>query len=87
MFLKLITDNAFDTSWGRVNHTAGALDVAQDLVRLLPADIYDKEARLLLKAEGINVIEVEDKTAWREACSPIVEEYTKGERDELIIKS
>ena len=32
-----------------------------------------------LKADGINVIEVEDKTPWIEACTDIVGQYTGGD--------
>ena len=32
-----------------------------------------------LKAQGINVIEIEDKTDWQAACKPIADEYAAGE--------
>lgn len=41
----------------------------------------EKENEVLeqLKADGRNIIEVEDKTQWQEACKPIVEQYATGE--------
>lgn len=36
-----------------------------------------------LKADGRNIIEVTDKTAWQEACKPIVEQYATGDLADL----
>ena len=38
-----------------------------------------KENKVLdeLKANGVNVVEVEDKTPWQEACKDIIESSTK----------
>ena len=41
----------------------------------------DDNARKLLEEEGCNIIDVEDKTPWQEACSKIVGDYTKGYED------
>jgi tripartite ATP-independent transporter DctP family solute receptor len=43
----------------------------------------DKENEVLeqLKADGVNVIEVEDKTPWQEAVKDVVTENTKGLED------
>jgi tripartite ATP-independent transporter DctP family solute receptor len=43
----------------------------------------DKENEVLeqLKADGVNVIEVEDKTPWQEAVQSVIEENTKGLED------
>ena len=40
-----------------------------------------KESEVLeqLKADGINVIEITDKTAWQEACKPIADQYATGD--------
>ena len=39
----------------------------------------DDEARALLEEEGCNIVDVEDKTPWQEACSAIVGQYTEGD--------
>ena len=31
------------------------------------------------KEQGINVIEISDKTAWQTACKPIADQYAAGE--------
>ena len=36
-----------------------------------------------LKADGINVIEIADKTDWQAACKPIAEEYAAGDLAEV----
>ena len=43
----------------------------------------DDEARQLLTEEGCNIIDVEDKAPWQEACSVIVGQYTEGELGDL----
>ena len=87
VFEVLITDNAFDTKLAE-NQQQVLLDASKICADYCQQISGDKEAEVIeqLKAEGVNVIEVEDKTAWREACSPIVEEYTKGELGELYNK-
>ena len=32
-----------------------------------------------LKSQGVNIIDVPDKTAWQEACKPIADEYATGD--------
>ena len=87
VFEVLITDNAFDTKLAE-NQQQVLLDASKICADYCQQISGDKEAEVIeqLKAEGVNFIEVEDKTAWREACSPIVEEYTKGELGELYNK-
>ena len=87
VFEVLITDNAFDTKLAE-NQQQVLLDASKICADYCQQISGDKEAEVIeqLKAEGVNVIEVEDKTAWREACAPIVEEYTKGELGELYNK-
>ena len=43
----------------------------------------DDEARALLESEGCDIIDVEDKTPWQEACSAIVGQFTEGELGDL----
>lgn len=47
------------------------------------ANSEKKENEVLeqLKAEGVNVIEVEDKTPWQEATKKVIEDNTKGYED------
>ena len=39
-----------------------------------------------LKADGVNVIEVTDKTPWVEACKPVIDEYASGDLADLYQK-
>lgn len=39
-----------------------------------------------LRAEGVNVIEVEDKAPWVEACSDVIAQYTTGDLADLYQK-
>ena len=43
----------------------------------------DEENRVLeeLKADGCNVVEVPDKTAWQEACAQVITDNTAGLED------
>ncbi|RKM53905.1 TRAP transporter substrate-binding protein [Butyrivibrio sp. X503] len=43
----------------------------------------DKEKEVLeqLKAENVNIVEVEDITPWQEAVKPVIEENTKGQEE------
>ncbi|MBP3855833.1 MAG: TRAP transporter substrate-binding protein [Ruminiclostridium sp.] len=34
-----------------------------------------------LREKNVNIVEVEDKTPWVEACRPVIEEYTSGNRE------
>ncbi|MBP5605590.1 MAG: TRAP transporter substrate-binding protein, partial [Ruminiclostridium sp.] len=34
-----------------------------------------------LREKGVNIVEVEDKTPWMEACRPTIEEHTKNNRE------
>ena len=35
------------------------------------------------RSRNINVIEIGDKSAWREVCSPVIQEYATGELADL----
>ena len=43
--------------------------------------LAEQEVLDALKAEGCNVVEVEDLTPWQEACKAVIEENTKGQED------
>ena len=79
----IITDNA----WGKLNEQQQgwimeAAKVAMEKNQAV-AQEKDDEARALLESEGCDIIDVEDKTPWQEACSAIVGDYTQGELGEL----
>lgn len=45
------------------------------------SETKENEVLEQLKADGVNVIEVEDKTPWQEATKKVIEENTKGYED------
>lgn len=77
----VITDNA----WNKL--TANQQEVIMEAGRLsqeFNASLSeDEENRVLeeLKADGCNVVEVPDKTAWQEACAQVITDNTAGLED------
>ena len=77
----VITDNA----WGKL--TAAQQEVlleAGKLAQAYNAEISaDAEAKVLeeLKADGVNVVDVTDKTPWAEACAKVIEENTASQAE------
>ena len=73
----MITNDAWDklTEAQQACVTAAA-DYAADFNANLSAS---KEAEVLdeLKANGVSVVDAEDKTPWQEACKDIIESSTK----------
>lgn len=47
------------------------------------SETIEKQALDTLKSQGVNVIEVADKTPWQEACQPIVDEYATGDLKDI----
>ncbi|MBQ9642679.1 MAG: TRAP transporter substrate-binding protein [Lachnospiraceae bacterium] len=80
----IMTSSAFDTKLTE-NQQAVILEASKIAADYCAEVSAEKEAEVIqqLKDEGINVIEIEDKTAWREACSPIVQEYLTGDLGDL----
>lgn len=80
----LITDAAFNDKLTE-NQRQVILDASKISADYCKEISGEKEASVIetLKAEGINVIEIEDKAAWRDACKPIVSEYIQGELGDL----
>ena len=75
----IITDNA----WSKLTEAqqdvimeaaAYAQQFNQEYVESAEQEVLDG-----LKADGVNVIEVEDKTPWVEACSDVIAQYTTGD--------
>lgn len=52
--------------------------IASDYCREV-SEQKENEVLEQLRADGRNIIEVEDKTLWQEACKPIVEQYATGD--------
>lgn len=79
----LISDNA----WNKLteNQQAAVMEAAAYAQQYNKEKIEATEQEILdqLIADGVNVIEVEDKTPWKEAVADIVEPYTTGELGEL----
>lgn len=75
----VITDNA----WAKLNEEQqNAIMEAAKFTMARNKEIAqekDDTALNLLLEEGCNVVEVEDKGPWQEACSKIVGEYTQGD--------
>ena len=79
----VVTDNAWaKLTEGQQNAIMEAAKVAMARNQEV-AQEKDDEARQLLTEEGCNIIDVEDKAPWQEACSAIVGQYTEGNLGEL----
>ena len=79
----VITDNAWaKLTENQQNAIMEAAKVAMARNQEI-AQQKDDEARQLLTEEGCNIIDVEDKAPWQEACSAIVGQYTEGELGDL----
>lgn len=77
----VISDNAWNKltpAQQEVIMEAGAY--AQEFNAQLSQSEEDKVLEEL-KAEGVTVIDVEDKTPWAEACQAVIEEYTASQAD------
>ena len=77
----VITDNAWNKlTANQQNVIMEAGKAAQEFNAGLSED---EENRVLeeLKAEGCNVVDVPDKTAWQEACAQVITDNTAGLED------
>ena len=77
----VITDNAWNKlTANQQNAIMEAGKAAQEFNASLSED---EENRVLeeLKAEGCNVVDVPDKTAWQEACAQVITDNTAGLED------
>lgn len=77
----IITDNAWNKlTANQQNAIMEAGKAAQEFNASLSED---EENRVLeeLKADGCNVVEVPDKTAWQEACAQVITDNTAGLED------
>lgn len=82
----VITDNAWDKLTKAqqdviMEAAAYAQQFNQQYVEGAEQEVLDG-----LKAEGVNVVEVEDKTPWVEACSDVIAQYTTGDLADLYQK-
>lgn len=74
-----------DASWNKLTANqqqviTDAGKIASDYCRQV-SEQKEQEALDTLKSQGINVITVDDKSAWQEACKPIADEYAKDYAD------
>ena len=73
------------TGWAKLNEQQQAwiMEAAQYASDFNAALSAEAEAKVLeeLKADGVTVVEVTDKTPWMEACADIIKESTKGLED------
>ena len=82
----IITDNA----WGKLteNQQKVIMEAAAYAQKFNQEYVEGAEQEVLdgLKADGINVIEVADKTPWAEACKPVIDQYASGDLADLYQK-
>ena len=81
--MTIITDKA----WNSLNEEQQgwileAGKTASDYCREV-SEQKEKEVLEQLKADGINVIDITDKTEWQAACKPIADEYAAGDLAEV----
>lgn len=82
----IITDNA----WNKLTEAQQdvIMEAAAYAQQFNQEYVEDAEQEVLdgLKADGVNVIEVTDKTPWAEACQSVIEQYTVGDLADLYQK-
>ncbi len=77
--MTIISDAAWEKlSEEQQNILIEAGKVASDYCREV-SESRENEVLDQLKEQGINVIEISDKTAWQTACKPIADQYAAGE--------
>ena len=72
-----------DKSWDKLTDNQkqviqDAGKIASDYCREV-SESKENEVLDQLKSQGVNIIDVPDKTAWQEACKPIADEYATGD--------
>jgi len=79
-----------DTGWGKLTEAQQAviMEAAAYAQKFNQEYVEGAEQEVLdgLKADGVNVIEVTDKTPWVEACQPVIDEYAGGALADLYQK-
>ena len=79
VMMTIITDNAWNNlTEEQQGWILEAGKTASDYCREV-SEQKENEVLEQLKADGINVIEIADKTDWQAACKPIADEYAAGE--------
>ncbi|MGH0051984.1 MAG: TRAP transporter substrate-binding protein [Sphaerochaetaceae bacterium] len=72
-----------DTAWGKLSENQqNAIMEAGKLAQAYNAEISENaenEVLAQLKAEGVNVVDVTDKSEWANACKAVIEENTKSQ--------
>lgn len=81
--MTIITDNAWNNlTEEQQGWILEAGKTASDYCREV-SEQKENEVLEQLKADGINVIEITDKTDWQAACKPIADEYATGDLAEV----
>lgn len=79
-----------DTGWNKLtaNQQAVIMEAAAYAQKFNQEYVEGAEQEVLdqLIADGVNVIEVTDKTPWAEACKPVIDQYTGGDLADLYQK-
>lgn len=79
----IISDTAYDKlTENQQQVLADASGIAMDYCAEISEQL-EQEVIQELKDDGVNVIEVADKAAWREACQPIIDEYVTEDLQDL----
>jgi len=82
----IVTDNG----WNKLteNQQAVIMEAAAYAQKFNQEYVEGAEKEVLdgLKADGVNVIDVEDKAPWAEACKSVIEQYTAGDLADLYQK-
>ena len=78
----VITDNAWNNKL-TANQQEAIMEAGRLSQEFNASLSEEEENRVLdeLKAEGCNVVDVPDKTAWQEACAQVITDNTKGLED------
>jgi len=79
-----------DSGWNKLTEGQQAviMEAAAYAQKFNQEYVEDAEQEVLdsLKADGVNVIDVTDKTPWAEACKPVIDQYTSGDLADLYQK-
>jgi len=79
-----------DSGWNKMTEAQQAviMEAAAYAQKFNQEYIEDAEQEILggLKADGVNVVDVPDKTPWAAACKPVIDQYTSGDLADLYQK-
>ena len=74
-----------DTAWGKLtaNQQAAIMEAAADTQKFNAELSEDAENKVLdeLRSSGCNVVDVDDKTPWQEACAKVISDNTSDQAE------